>query len=291
MTTAKGGDPLQALARQRPEWGSWLALLDAVRQEAADPGWAGAVPRPLDDRTPDAPLLGGTAATVDPGRVQRWVQRLLGTAAAHGGAAATLERARTLEPLALLGASVESDTARVEALAAAAGVEPAPLRAVASLVAMPLLHACARALGPAVPAAWRAGYCPVCGAWPALAEARGLERTRRLRCGRCGGDWHAEWLRCPFCDTGDHARLGALVPENSRETQRIETCTVCRGYLKALTTLAPRTPLEVALDDLETVALDAAALERGYARPTGAGRHLGMRLAARERRMRLAWRS
>jgi len=197
VRTVKAGDALQTAARQRPEWGGWLALLDAVRQAAADPGWAGAVPRPLEDRAPDAPLLAGTAASVDAGRVRHWVHHLLATAAARGGAAATLERARTLEPLALLAASVESDAARVEALAAAAGIAAPPLGAVVSLVAMPLLHACARALGPGVPVTWRAGYCPICGAWPTLAEARGLERTRRLRCGRCGGDWHGSGFAAP----------------------------------------------------------------------------------------------
>lgn len=288
--SGRADDPLVRLAREQPQWRGWLALLDTVRREAADPWWTEAVPRPRHAPRPGVPLLAGTAATIDVGRARRWLQRLLRTATTQGGPAATLERARSLDPVLLLEAFVECDTTRLDVLAAEAVVEPAALRAMAPLGAMPLLQACGRALGPSVPATWRAGYCPVCGGWPTLAEARGLERNRRLRCARCGGDWHAEWLRCSFCDTTDHARLGALVPEDVKETRRVETCAVCRGYLKTLTTLTARTALEVALDDLASVALDAAAIEHGYARPVGTGHPLGMRWQRSERPRLLAWR-
>lgn len=285
----RADDPLLTLARERPEWKGWLALLDAVRHEAADPSWSAAVPE-CSARAPDVPLLTGATITLDPGRLRRWLQRLLRTATAQGGPAATLTGARSLDPVRLLEASVECDAGRLDALAAEAGVDVVALRAVAPLAAMPLLQACERALRPRVPPAWRTGYCPICGGWPTLAEARGLERRRRLRCARCGGDWHAEWLRCPYCDTSDHARLGALVPEDATETRRVETCAVCRGYLKTLTTLTARTTEEVALDDLASVALDAAALAHGYARPAGTGRALGVHFASPPRPRLLAWR-
>jgi FdhE protein len=115
--------------------------------------------------------------------------------------------------------------------------------------------------------AWRAGHCPVCGAWPTIAEARGLEGTRRFRCGRCGGDWDASWLACPYCGNREHTQLGALVPSHDTTTLRVETCTRCLGYVKTVTALRPCPPMEVALLDLETVALDIAALEHGYRRP------------------------
>jgi FdhE protein len=284
VTRAGAVDPLRTLARERPEWSRWLALLDAVREETTDSGWDDAVPAAADDAAAGSPVLAEARAVVDPRLARRWVQGLATAAAGHGGPAATLERTCSLSPLALLEACVESDAARLDALATTARVEPAPLRAIAPLVAMPLLHACARVLGARVPDTWRAGYCPICGAWATLAEARGLERSRRLRCGRCGGDWSAEWLRCPFCDTTDHAHLGALVPEDPKATQRVETCAVCRGYLKVVTTLTARGPLEVALDDVRSAALDLTAIEHGYARPPGPGRSLGIRLEARRRR-------
>src|SRR5438552_1345771 len=62
-----------------------------------------------------------------------------------------------------------------------------------------LLRACGRQLQTHIPSGWSRGYCPVCGAWPVLAELRGLERTRCLRCGRCGVDWQRPWLACVYC--------------------------------------------------------------------------------------------
>jgi FdhE protein len=117
-----------------------------------------------------------------------------------------------------------------------------------------------------------AGYCPLCGAWPAFAEVRGIERLRYLRCGRCGGQWEAHPLRCLFCNMDDHEQLLSLVPQNDASSTRlIEACKHCSGYLKSFTTLQGSDPLAVALDDLASVDLDTAAVEQGYRRPDGPG--------------------
>jgi len=42
---------------------------------------------------------------------------------------------------------------------------------------------------------WSRCDCPVCGAAPALAESRGLEQQRFLRCLRCGAGWPGNRLR------------------------------------------------------------------------------------------------
>jgi FdhE protein len=131
------------------------------------------------------------------------------------------------------------------------------------------------------------GYCPICGAWPALAEARGLERERRLRCTRCGGDWRTEWLRCPYCGVRDHLQLGALAPEGAVETRKAETCAACRRYVKTVTTLAATPADEVALQDLATLELDLAALTHGYEGPQGLGCAMNVRITARSRWPRL----
>jgi FdhE protein len=129
-----------------------------------------------------------------------------------------------------------------------------------------MLQACRKAWTPLVSAAWAEGYCPICGGWPTLAEARGLDGLRRLRCGRCGGDWRTEWLRCPFCGERDHEHLGSLVPEGS-ERRTVDVCERCRHYVKAVTSLAPIRPEDVVLLDLATLVLDVVALDRGYVRP------------------------
>jgi FdhE protein len=194
-----------------------------------------------------------------------------------------------LDGLAVLEAAIAADRERLDAIAGTAGADREAFAAVAAVAAMPLLQACARRWSSHVTASWDHGYCPICGAWPALAEARGLERERRLRCTRCGGDWRTEWLRCPYCGNRDHLTLGALVPEGSVETRKTETCAVCRRYVKTVTTLMPTPAAEVAIQDLATVDLDVGALAHGYQTAQGLGYAVSSRVTARTRWPRLAW--
>ena len=132
---------------------------------------------------------------------------------------------------------------------------------------MPLLQALRRRFGPAVDPRWDEGWCPICGGWPHLAEQRGLERARRLRCARCGGDWAQPGIRCPYCGVVGHEARAALVSEQDGEARKVETCSACRGYLKSVSTLHAWAGDEVALTDLATVDLDLVALERAFERP------------------------
>jgi len=158
------------------------------------------------------------------------------------------------------------------------------------VAAMPLLQACARRWSSCVSAGWDHGYCPICGAWPALAEARGLERERRLRCTRCGGDWRTEWLRCPYCGNRDHLSLGALVSEATAETRKAETCAACRRYVKTVTTLTATPARDVSIQDLATVDLDVGALAHGYHAAQGLGHTVSVRVTEKARWPSLAWR-
>ncbi len=86
---------------------------------------------------------------------------------------------------------------------------------------------------------WPRGDCPVCGASPALAESRGPERRRFLRCDRCGAGWPSSRLRCPFCGENDHHALRTLFAEEDQERCRLVPCDGCGGRLKVITSLAP----------------------------------------------------
>jgi len=113
-------------------------------------------------------------------RARRWVRRLLKLT--------PQVNPRRIDGLELLEAAVCHDDARIDALAAAGGggAEPHTLRVLGQMAVLPLLQACARGLASQLPPTWWEGYCPLCGAWPVVAEYTGLERKRRLRCGRCG---------------------------------------------------------------------------------------------------------
>jgi FdhE protein len=167
--------------------------------------------------------------------------------------------------------------------AADLGVDADALQAVAALVPVPFLHACNRRWQQSVNESWTEGYCPVCGAWPAFAEVRGIERGRYLRCGRCGGNWQAQCLNCSYCGMTDHKELVSLVPEKSASNAVIEACKRCLGYLKIFTTLQGSAPIKVMVDDLASVDLDIAALELGYRRPAGPGYALDVKVVNRPR--------
>ncbi|MFN8678675.1 MAG: formate dehydrogenase accessory protein FdhE [Thermomicrobiales bacterium] len=219
---------------------------------------------------------GRTAETEFPlqAALHDWVSHLLLLASQAGPEAIPLARAAqspTLDARGMVEAAINADDARLERLADELGVDIEPLAAVADLAALPLLQALRRRFAPAVSTHWHEGYCPICGDWPRLAEIRGLERARCLRCARCGGDWQQPGVRCAFCDATGQGSRATLLSEQDGEARKVETCTRCRGYLKIISTLRAWPGDEVCLADLATIDLDLAALERDYARPEPRG--------------------
>ncbi len=277
--TAQGGDRLDRLARERPEWRPWIAVLAHALREASNPRWEAWVPAAPASHNGTAPLLAGVVIRIDRSHAQRWVETLFSAAAeSDSPIAASLPASPRLDALNILEATMCQQHTRLGELAAAAGAERAAFQSVADLAALPLLQACGRRWASTVAASWRQGYCPVCGAWPTLAEARGAERSRRLRCARCGGDWETDWLRCPFCDMRDHARLSSLVEGAGAERRKVEVCLGCQSYLKTLTTLQGSPAEAVIVDDLATADLDVAAMAEGFLRPAGPGYPLQARV-------------
>lgn len=116
---------------------------------------------------------------------------------------------------------------------------------------------------------WERGYCATCGSWPLLGEFRGLEQTRLLRCGWCAAEWKVPRLFCPYCENRDHHSLGYLSVEGDGSKYRIDTCDLCRGYLKMLTTLTPLNWPQLLAADVATMHLDLAALEKAYGAQRG----------------------
>jgi len=259
-----------------PAWRPWVRLLDIALATADDSAWIDAVPEPAPDRPSGAPLLHATRMRVDARRVRKLVRELLREAGSFPAPVARKDGRPRLDALGVLRAAIVQDADAMERLAARADVQADPLSSIASLAAIPLLTACATRLRDRVPAGWDHGYCPVCGAWPTLVEIRGLERSRRLRCGRCSSDWPIHVLRCPFCNEANHDKLHALLPEGSEQTRRVDVCDTCKGYVKGISTLQPAGVRALALADLSTVELDLVAQERGYERPADVGYQLSL---------------
>ena len=277
MTLSAGARrQIDLLLASQPETAPWLGVLSAVLEEAAGdsagtPWDTVAASTVLQaERSAGTPVLAGAHIPIDAPLADRWVRRVLALAAEAGPEAIGLRVAAsdvTLDARAFLEAAINADGDHLDAVARSRDIDPDALAAVAALAVMPLLQALRRRFGPALDPRWDEGWCSLCGGWPHLAEQRGLERTRRLRCARCGGDWAQPGVRCPYCGVVGHEARASLVSEQDGEARKVETCSACRGYLKSVATLRAWAGDEVALTDLATVDLDLVALERDFERP------------------------
>jgi FdhE protein len=284
---------LNGLRRQHPEWEPWLAVVDEILRETDAPVWEASVPATAPTQRTAVPLLAGATLAVRAGSVGELFARLIRIASRAGTPKmATLKAAlhADTEMAPLFTAALCQDSDGIKEAAAVSGADAEALQAVAALLPAPLLQACNRRWASSISASWVEGYCPVCGSWPAFAEVRGIERNRYFRCGRCGGGWHARALLCPYCAMNDHDELVSLVPERAGTNAVIEACQRCLGYVKTFTTLQGCAPGAVMLEDLASVDLDVAAVEHGFARPSGPGYALGVTVTDNGARRRFfAW--
>jgi FdhE protein len=223
------------------------------------------------------PLLHGESPEVDVPFCVDLFGRLLNTLQhrqASAEAAAEIAHAAATDRLDFercLGEALANHSEHLYEIAVWSAVSPEVLASVLEMVVRPPLQTLAAALEPLLEHAdWKRGYCPICGAWPGLAELRMAEQHRYLRCLRCGAGWRSLRLVCAFCGNDDHRSLGYL--QGQREPRfRVEVCERCKGYLKAANAFEANALEYLLLDDLASIHLDMAALERGYARPQGTG--------------------
>ena len=292
--TASIDTDLRDLGHQRPEWEPWLAVVQEVLSETADAKWDAVIPDRTEALESKAPLLAGAVIAIEMTWLRRWTEQLIRTASRSGTEKmATMKGAlrETADTLTLFKASLRQDEGGLKQIALASGADPDAFQAVAALLPVPFLHACNRRWAHSLPQGWVEGYCPVCGAWPAFAEVRGIERSRYFRCGRCAGEWQVNCLVCPYCGMTDHEQLVSLMPEQSGTTRVIEACKRCLGYVKTFTTLQASPAARVMLDDLASVDLDIAALEHGYKRPQGPGYSFDVRLVDKPAEKFSFWRA
>jgi FdhE protein len=286
---------LDGLRRQRPEWEPWLRVVEEILREAEDPAWDAVVPASVHAQGIVAPLLAGATIALQASSIRRLLDRLIRIASSAGTPQMSTMKAALhadMEMAPLFAASLCQDNERIKEIASVSSADAEALHAVIALLPIPFLHACNRRWAYSISPSWVEGYCPVCGSLPAFAEVRGIERNRFFRCGRCGGEWHARALYCPYCAMSDHDELVALVPEKGSSNAVIDACQRCLGYVKTFTRLQGCAPNAVMLEDLATVELDLAAVEHGFARSSSPGYPLGVTVNDEGARRRFfAWKS
>jgi formate dehydrogenase maturation protein FdhE len=156
-----------------------------------------------------------------------------------------------------LALSADDDSLAFEQAMHGLGLEPALVESVLRLVLLPGLadwsqQVCVQL----TEGIWPVGQCPICGSGPALAESRGLEQRRRLRCDRCAADWPAEHLRCPFCSESDHRALRYAFVQGEQDRYRLSICDRCGGRIKVIATLGPLSPPGLLVAELAAIHLD-----------------------------------
>jgi FdhE protein len=197
---------------------------------------------------------------------------------ASGGAGEAAEHIRAaiesgnLDAGSLLTASLGRDQTAIRTGAVHRGLSPDLVWLVAELAVGPVAHALQRMLlantsSPELRGAlenWNQGYCPACGSWPALAESSGGHRL--MRCSLCACGWELRSYTCVYCGESGPSFITAA-PNEERKDRRIEACRACGAYLKTVE-VAELSPFPLlAIADLETMDLDVAAMDHGYARP------------------------
>jgi FdhE protein len=171
----------------------------------------------------------------------------------------------------LLTASLSRDQEAVRTGAAHQGLAPDLTWLVGELASGPFAHVLQRALlaSPDESLAsaahdWSAGYCLLCGSWPALAEV--VHGRRALRCSFCALAWELQAYHCIYCGEEGEPFVTAA-PVEERKDRRLELCAQCGAYLKTVDVDALSPFPLVAIADMETMDLDIAAMEHGYGRP------------------------
>ena len=269
---------LERLARERPSLASAAALLRdvlplvcgiSVREQPP------AIPaeRAAGKLAKGVPLLRGEPVDLDDRAFRRRWQDVCAAIERHRQdktartLAEALDRGR-LDARHLFQETLAGHARAIHARAGELGLDVGLAALALRLTLLPILTHFSETLAPLGSGlAWQPGFCPTCGSWPLLAEVRGLDQLRFLRCGLCAAEWEYPRLQCPFCGTQDHRLLGYFHAEGEESRWRAATCDACRGYVKTISTLGALSVSALLIADLATMHLDLAAGERGYAVP------------------------
>jgi FdhE protein len=262
---------LEKLAKQRPTLQeSCLILAGVIEAVFAEP----APEPPLDMASGTAheklgagvPLLRDAALSLDePSLHRRWQAVCAALNQADAEALSLAVAQQTLKPAALVAEVLAGNHEAVATQADALGLNAALAATVLRLATLPALIKVTEPCQKLRPgAAWEHGYCPHCGSWPLLGEARGLEQDRHLRCGLCAASWPVGRISCPFCGNRDHRSLGYVHLEGEEDRYRAGACDLCHGYVKWVSTMFALAEPQLLVADLATLHLDLAAAERGY---------------------------
>jgi formate dehydrogenase maturation protein FdhE len=112
-------------------------------------------------------------------------------------------------------------------------------------------------------------HCPFCGSHPDMAAlVTGMDGKRFLHCSLCGHRWQYRRIACAVCGTEDASNLEYFSSDEDTR-YRLDVCTACGGYMKTmkLDKFEEIDDFDLAVENILTVHLDSAAIQKGYKKP------------------------
>lgn len=101
-----------------------------------------------------------------------------------------------------------------------------------------------------------------------MAYLRHDDGKRILWCQFCGTEWSFLRLKCPYCYNDKQETLRYFFTEE-KEAYRVYVCDKCKKYVKTIDQrkLSDYESMDLAWENLESLALDVLAQQDGYSTP------------------------
>lgn len=113
---------------------------------------------------------------------------------------------------------------------------------------------------------WNEQYCPCCGSDPFLAYWLDSVGKQYNICSFCHTEYRVARMQCTYCGEKNHDVLRYIAAEEIPQLH-IQTCSTCHSYIKILDRKGQSLPRTPALDDVNSLIIDAVAVEQGFSRP------------------------
>lgn len=110
---------------------------------------------------------------------------------------------------------------------------------------------------------WDKGYCPVCGAFPCIAEIREKINQRWLHCSQCRHEWRFGRMVCPYCEHEETQGMSYFFVDG-KEKETVFICEKCKRYLITLNQIGELARLNFDISAMSLVHLDLLMQEKGF---------------------------
>jgi len=253
-----------------------LAIQNKARGQAVVPGVVagpGSGLASVDQVMQGAPLLARDRFIYDAAQARELFRNLGDLLSGMGGpmaqaAGIVREEGETLMRDAF-GAFISNDSAVFVEFAKRTPQAPRTLSFLAQSSLTPSIMALAEAVSKTLPAdrTWEQGTCPICGSLAFHSAFKGKEGVRHHSCSFCRAAYRTVRLQCPYCEEREAGKLPYFTADEE-PGYRVDACMSCQGYIKTTDFRDFDRASLPALDDLESMALDILAVQRGFTRPT-----------------------